>query len=287
MQFVIVSGLSGSGKTSAMHVLEDIGFYCIDNMPLQLVGKFAEICSQSEGKISRVAIAVDIRGGDLFKNITDDLTGLRQQGISCKVLFIEANDEILIKRYRETRRKHPLDEESHGSLDRAIAAEREALHPLREMANYYIDTSFLSTAQLKETITTIFLDNASDSMIVKVISFGFKYGSSSEADLVFDVRCLPNPFYIPELKLLTGCDKPVRDYVMSFEQSGELLKKLEELADFLIPLYIKEGKSQLVVGFGCTGGKHRSVTFANLFAEYLKDRGMRVRISHRDINKDR
>lgn len=287
MQFLIVSGLSGSGKTSAMHVLEDIGFYCIDNMPPQLIGKFAEICSQSEGKIDRVAIAVDIRGGDLFKNISDDLEQLSHQGVSYRVLFIEASDDVLVKRYRETRRKHPLDEESHGSLDRAIAAEREMLHPLREMANYYVDTSFLSTSQLKETITNLFLDNASDSMIVKVISFGFKYGATAEADLVFDVRCLPNPFYVPELKNLTGCDSAVRDYVMGFPQAEELMKKLEDLADFLIPLYIKEGKSQLVVGFGCTGGKHRSVTFANLFAEYLKNKGIRVRISHRDINKDR
>lgn len=287
MQFLIVSGLSGSGKSSAMHVLEDIGFYCIDNMPPQLIGKFAEICSQSEGKIDKVAIAVDIRGGDLFKNIADDLEALSNQGLNYKVLFIEANDDVLIKRYRETRRKHPLDEESHGSLDRAISAEREMLHPLREMANYYVDTSFLSTAQLKESVKNLFLDDASDSMIVKVISFGFKYGATTEADLVFDVRCLPNPFYVPELKNLTGCDSVVRDYVMGFSQAGELLKKLKDLADFLIPLYIKEGKSQLVIGFGCTGGKHRSVTFANIFAEYLKDKGMRVRISHRDINKDR
>ncbi len=287
MQFVIVSGLSGSGKSCAANVLEDIGFYCVDNMPPQLISKFADICAQSEGKIERIAIVTDIRGGEMFFQLADNIKELKERGMDVKILFLDANDEVLVKRYKETRRKHPLDESFHGNLQRAIGAEREILRSVREAADYYVDTSYLSTSQFKEQINSIFLDNLSDSMIIKVMSFGFKYGAPNEADLVFDVRCLPNPFYIAELKPYTGQDAPVSDYVMQFEQSKKLLEKLEDLIDFLVPLYIHEGKSQLVIAFGCTGGKHRSVTFAEKIYSYISKENYRVRISHRDITKDR
>ncbi len=287
MQFVIVTGLSGSGKSLAVNALEDIGFYCIDNMPPQLISKFAEISTQSDVKIDRVAIVADIRGGELFFSLADTVYELKEQGLDVKILFIDAADEVITKRYKETRRKHPLDEAAHGSIQNAIEAERDILHSVRGYADYYIDTSFLSTSQLKEQINSIFLDNPDDSMLIKVMSFGFKYGAPNEADLLFDVRCLPNPFYIPELKQHTGKDKEVSDYVMSFEQSQGLLLKLKDLIDYLIPLYRSEGKSQLVIAFGCTGGKHRSVTFAEKMYEYILDSHFKVRIAHRDISKDR
>ena len=287
MQFVIVTGLSGSGKSLAVNALEDIGFYCIDNMPPQLISKFAEISTQSDVKIDRVAIVADIRGGELFFSLADTVYELKEQGLDVKILFIDAADEVITKRYKETRRKHPLDEAAHGSIQNAIEAERDILHSVRGYADYYIDTSFLSTSQLKEQINSMFLDNPDDSMLIKVMSFGFKYGAPNEADLPFDVRCLPNPFYIPELKQHTGQDKEVSEYVMSFEQSKGLLSKLKDLVDYLIPLYRSEGKSQLVIAFGCTGGKHRSVTFAEKMYEYILDSHLKVRIAHRDISKDR
>lgn len=285
LQFVIVTGLSGSGKSGAVNVLEDIGYYCIDNMPPELIPKFADICSKSDTNIENIAIVTDIRGGDMFLKLKDTVIQLQKQGLKIKILFLDANDEVLIKRYKETRRKHPLDDSVHGSLPRAIKAEREMLLTVKEMADYYVDTSLLSIAELKERINSIFLDNADDFMQISVMSFGFKYGANTEADLVFDVRCLPNPFYIPELKTHTGIEECVSSYVMQFEQSKVLLLKLEDMIDFLIPLYIKEGKSQLVIAFGCTGGKHRSVTFAESIYTYLKNKGIKVRITHRDINK--
>lgn len=286
MKFLIVTGMSGSGKSGAVNVLEDIGYYCIDNIPPQLIPKFAEICINN-GQMQKVAIVTDIRGGELFFELDEGLNYLKNNSLDTSILFLDAGDEVLIKRYKETRRRHPLDEQSHGSLQRAINTEREVLASVREHADYYIDTSDLSMAQLKETVYSLFLDNPNESMVVKVMSFGFKYGVSREADLVFDVRCLPNPFYIPELKQHTGLESCVRDYVLSFEQSKELEKKLKDMLDFLIPLYIHEGKSQLVIAFGCTGGKHRSVTFAETIYKHLVDKNMRCRISHRDINKDK
>lgn len=287
MKFLIITGLSGSGKSGVINVLEDIGFYCIDNIPPQLIPKFADICLQSQGQMDKVAIVTDIRGGDLFFELDEGLNFLKENKLDSSILFLDAADEVLIKRYKETRRKHPLDEKSHGSLQNAIDMEREVLSAVREYADYYIDTSELSMAQLKEAVYALFLENPSNSMVIKVMSFGFKYGSSREADLVFDVRCLPNPFYLQELKLKTGLDSCVRDYVLQFNESKELLNKLTDMLDFLIPLYVREGKTQLVVAFGCTGGKHRSVTFAETIYNYLKDKDIKCRISHRDINKGR
>lgn len=288
MQMTIVTGMSGSGKSLAMNVLEDIGYYCIDNMPPQLLLKFTELCLQSGGKLDRVAIAMDIRSAEVFTDLRENLKAVKEnETVEVKVLYLEAVDEVIFKRYKETRRKHPLDAMFHGSLHAAIAYEREQLSALREIASYYIDTSYLSNAQLKEQVRSIYLARKSDSMLIQISSFGFKYGTNTEADLVFDVRCLPNPYYINELKPLTGCDAAVRDYVMSFEQSQQLLEKLKDLLEFLIPLYVQEGKSQLIIGFGCTGGKHRSVTFAELLTDHLAAKGFCVHKSHRDITKDR
>lgn len=277
--------MSGSGKSTVMRVLEDIGFYCIDNLPPLLIPKFVDICEQTGGSLNKVAIAVDIRTGDMFSEVYTTLKGLRKEMHEhLKVIFTEASDEILLRRYKETRRRHPLMEKCN-SLPEAIQIEREQLQPLQAISDYYIETSRLSTAQLGEEIREIFLENKTDSMIIKVMSFGFKYGVSTEADLVFDVRCVPNPYYIPELKKHTGCESCVRDYVMSFSQSQELLQKITDLLEFLLPLYIAEGKSQLVVAFGCTGGKHRSVTFAELVGDAIAAKEYRVHKVHRDIAK--
>lgn len=283
MQFVIITGMSGSGKSSAVNVLEDIGYYCVDNMPPELIPKFANICSQSDGKIDKVAFVVDIRGGDLFLKLQDTVKQLQGEGVSLKILFLDSSDDVIVRRYKETRRKHPLGEVSYGNIRKAIETEREILRPIKAQADFYIDTSRSSTAQFKERLYSIFLGN-NEFMHIDVQSFGFKFGAMSEGDLVFDVRCLPNPFYVPELKNKTGLDKDVYDYVLSFDEAKVLLGKLTDLIDYLIPLYEKEGKSQLVIAFGCTGGKHRSVTFAEAVAEHLRKQGHRIRITHRDIN---
>lgn len=285
MQLVIITGMSGSGKSTVMKVLEDIGYYCIDNLPPLLIPKFVEICQQTGGSLNKVALAVDSRTGDMFADFYTTLKELRRElHESLCVIFTAASDDVLLQRYKETRRRHPLAERC-TSLPDAIRSEREQLQPLQALADYFFETSHLSSAQLGEEIREIFLENKTDSMLVKVMSFGYKYGVSTEADLVFDVRCMPNPFYIPELKHRTGCESSVREYVMSFPQSQEMLGKLTDLLEFLMPLYIAEGKSQLVVAFGCTGGKHRSVTFAELIGNYFREKGYRVHKLHRDISK--
>ena len=286
MDFVIVTGMSGAGKSRAVDALEDIGFYCIDNMPPKLISKFAEICLQSDGKISRVAIVTDVRGGELFQGLFDELDHLKDQEFSYKLMFLDASDAVLMRRYKETRRRHPLLDVVHGSIENALKSERLLLKPARERADYIIDTTHLSAAQLKERISNIFLDNVMTGMLINCTSFGFKYGPATEADLVFDVRCLSNPFYVDELKKQTGLDQPVRDYVMKWPQSIELLNKIVDLVDFLIPYYLDEGKSQLVIAFGCTGGKHRSVTFAEYLYKHLSDKGHKVTVNHRDILKN-
>lgn len=288
MHLLIVTGMSGSGKSSAMNVMEDIGYYCIDNLPPELIPKFVDICRHSENELNKIAVAVDIRSGNMFTEIIKAWRNLKTyDDLDVKILFLEATDEVLIKRYKETRRKHPLDEKFSGNLHDALTYERQQLSQLREVSDYYIESTELTVNQLKDQIKTLFLEKQSDSMTIKVMSFGFKYGVSTESDLVFDVRCLPNPFYVKELKTHTGCEDCVRDYVMSFEQSQEFYKKLTDLLDYLIPFYISEGKSQLVVAFGCTGGKHRSVTFAELISAHLLEQGYIVQKYHRDVKKDR
>ena len=284
MEMVIVTGLSGAGKSWAIDVFEDIGYYCIDNMPPFLIPKFAELSAQSDGVISKIAMVVDIRGGSHFNSFIDVLDELDEIGISYKILYLDADDAELVRRYKETRRKHPLLDEC-GSVQKAIAKERKILEQARNRADFIIDTTHLSNAQLKENIVGIFMDGGVEGLLINCVSFGFKHGLPIESDLVFDVRCLPNPFYIPELKASTGMDQPVEDYVMQFPQSVELFDKIRDLLDFLIPLYVAEGKSQLTISFGCTGGKHRSVVFAKLMHRHLKDKGYRTIVSHRDALK--
>ncbi|MCI8497060.1 MAG: RNase adapter RapZ [Clostridiales bacterium] len=285
MDFVIVTGLSGAGKTRAVNAFEDIGYYCVDNIPPKLVSKFAELCLQSNDKISKVAIVMDARGGELFSSFFEGLEDLKRQGCDYKILFLDAQDEVLIRRYKETRRRHPLANTFGTSVEKCVEFERELLLPMRARADYIIDTSFLSPAQLKERITGLFLGDSVQGMMIQCMSFGFKYGSPSEADLVFDVRCLPNPFYIDELKRKTGLDKPVRDYVFQFDQTTGFLTRLYDMIDYLIPLYTTEGKSQLVIGIGCTGGKHRSVSIAEALCQHLVSGGRRAMVNHRDIQK--
>lgn len=286
MQFVIVTGVSGSGKSTVVNVLEDMGYYCIDNMPPELITKFADITTgTSASKIEKVAFVTDIRGGNFFIHLYDTIKELQKEHVNLKVLFLDASDEVIIRRYKETRRKHPLDAQMKGNISKAIQVERDMLANVKGISDYFIDSSFLSANQLKEKVKNMFLADDDEFMQIDITSFGFKYGPMREADLVFDVRCLPNPYYIDELRPKTGLCTEVSGYVMKFEQSIKLKKKLEDLLDFLIPLYKKEGKSQLIIAFGCTGGKHRSVTFAENMMKYLSVKHHKVRVSHRDINK--
>lgn len=286
MELVIITGLSGSGKSQTINAMEDVGFFCVDNLPPKLIFKFAEIGTASKGNLDRIAIVTDIRGGDLFSGLFEELALLEREDFKYKILFLDASEEALLRRFKETRRKHPLiGKNGCNSISEAISIEKELLRPARERADYILDTSLWSNAQLKQNISKLFLEDVQDGMLINCMSFGFKYGEPTYADLVFDVRCLPNPFYIDELKHKTGLDKQVRDYVLSFSDTEKLFEKLKDLIDFLVPLYLKEGKSQLTIAFGCTGGKHRSVTFAELFYHHLSDKGNRVSVNHRDIEK--
>lgn len=285
MEFLIVTGLSGAGKSRAVDALEDIGFYCVDNIPPKLIPTFYDLCAKAGNTFSRVAVVTDIRGGDMFSSLFETLDDLRNEDKRYRILFLDANDFVLINRFKETRRKHPLAENNLGSLEQVVKLEREILRPVREKADYIIDTSFLSPAQLKERISNLFLGDASQALMIHCVSFGFKYGIPTEADLVFDVRCLPNPFYIEELKPLTGLDEPVYSYVMKWEQTKGFVQRLISLIDYMIPLYCDEGKSQLVIAIGCTGGKHRSVALAQLLYDHLLEKGHRTSVNHRDIRK--
>lgn len=287
MRFVIVTGMSGAGKSSALKMLEDADYFCVDNLPIPLVEKFAQLTLQgSSGEISKVAVGLDVRSGNAFEKLEGVLDRLREAGISHEILFLDAQDQVLVKRYKETRRNHPLDRT--GRVDAGIAQERKKLEFLKRRADYIIDTSQLLSRELKQEIDKIFVQNCGfKSLIVTILSFGFKYGIPGDADLVFDVRFLPNPYYVEELRSYTGNDQQVRDFVMNCRQAGEFLDKVEDLVRFLIPNYIVEGKNQLVIGIGCTGGKHRSVTLANgLFQRLAQMEDIGVRVEHRDIDKD-
>lgn len=285
MRFVIVTGMSGSGKRTAMKMLEDIGFYCVDNLPVALIEKFVELITTPTSEVNKVALGLDVRADQSFGGVRNILEQLKSNGYLFEILFLEAGDDVLLKRYKETRRLHPLSPE--GRVQEGILREREILKGIREEADYIIDTSHLLTRELKEEIDDIFIRNKEyNSLIVTILSFGFKKGIPADADLVFDVRFLPNPFYIDELKYKTGNDKEVQDYVMAFDEAGVFLQKLMDMLDFLIPNYVKEGKHQLVIGIGCTGGKHRSVTLANALYAGMKDHGTYgVKLYHRDIDK--
>lgn len=282
MRFVVVTGMSGAGKNTAIKMLEDEGYYCVDNLPVRLIDKFMELLSSPGSEVSKVVLGLDMRAGKSFQYVENVLDKLKEKGYKYEILFMDASDRTIIRRYKETRRAHPLAPD--GRVEDGIAQERKALQKIKQRADYVIDTSNLLNRELKEELVKIFLDNKHyNSLMVTVMSFGFKHGIPADADLVFDVRFLPNPFYIEELKHQTGNDKPVQDYVLSFSQTREFLSKLEDMITFLIPYYVKEGKNQLVIAIGCTGGQHRSVTLANALYENLKDKGeYGLKIYHRD-----
>ncbi len=284
MRVLIVTGMSGAGKSTVLKFLEDIGYFCVDNLPPGLIPKFAELC-QANGDMENVALGIDIRGGKLFKDLFSCISEMKSETNKVEILFMDCSDEVLLKRYKETRRSHPL---ARGDLATVgIKREREMLRDIKKKSDYIIDTSHMLTRQLRAQLSDMFLENINfDSLMITVLSFGFKYGIPHDADLVFDVRFLPNPFYIAEMKPLTGNDVAVRDYVMDFDEAKTFLKMLTDMLEFLIPNYIKEGKNQLVIAIGCTGGKHRSVTLANEVYAAIKRAGHSVVIAHRDIDKD-
>lgn len=278
-----MTGMSGSGKSHALKMLEDFGFYCVDNLPASLIEKFVELITMPNGEITKVALGLDVRADQSFEKTTAVLRDLKEKGLSFEILFMEASDTVLIKRYKETRRLHPLAAE--GRVEDGVRKERDVLTEIRKMSDYIIDTSQLLTRELKAELERIFVSNEEyNSLMVTVMSFGFKHGIPADADLVFDVRFLPNPFYIDELKYKTGNDPEVQKYVMSNGEAEIFLQKLTDMIQFLIPNYISEGKYQLVIAIGCTGGKHRSVTLANEFYMRMKDQGhYGIKLYHRDM----
>lgn len=283
MRFVIVTGMSGSGKSTALKMLEDAGYYCVDNLPVALIEKFMELLALPNNEIEKVALGLDVRA-EAFEDVAHILEGLRIKGYQFEILFMNAADATLIKRYKESRRLHPV--EPDGRIEDGVAKERILLEDIRKQADYVFDTSGLLTRELKAELDRIFVDGEEyNNLMVNVMSFGFKHGIPSDVDLVFDVRFLPNPYYVDDLKTLTGNDKPVQDYVMACEESHTFLNKLQDMLDFLIPNYVKEGKYRLVVAIGCTGGKHRSVTLANELYQRMKNQGdYGLTIYHRDVN---
>lgn len=282
MRFVVVTGMSGGGKRTALKMLEDAGFYCVDNLPVSLIEKFVELIAMPNSEISKVALGLDVRADQSFEDATRILAHLKEKGYKFEILFMDADEPALIKRYKETRRVHPLS--ADGRVEDGVRRERRVLETIRKNSDYVIDTSNLLTRELKEEIDRIFVKNEEyNSLMITVMSFGFKHGIPADADLVFDVRFLPNPFYIDELKHMTGNDKKVQDYVMSFPESEKFMEKLIDMIEFLIPNYIKEGKYRLVIAVGCTGGKHRSVTLANELYKRMKDKGnYGMKLFHRD-----
>ncbi len=286
MRFVFVTGLSGGGKSTARKMMEDQGYFCVDNLPFAMIPIFVEMAYAGAGKMDKVALCVDARSGSDLSELEHILEEVTAKGYPYEILFMECDDEVLIKRYKETRRAHPMA--PRGRIETGIARERKALSFLKGHADYIIDTSNLLTRELKAQLDRIFVDDKEfKNLVITVLSFGFKYGIPSDADLVFDVRFLPNPFYYEEMRPLTGKDALVHDYVMDFDVAKEFLKKLTDMTKFLIPNYISEGKNQLVIAVGCTGGKHRSVTLASELYEALKDNeNYAIKIEHRDIQKD-
>lgn len=285
MNFLIVTGLSGAGKSMAVNSLEDIGFFCIDNIPVALLPRIVDFALQGENQLNRVAVVMDVRGVRDSEQLEEALADLDAKKIEYEILFLDANTSTIQRRYKETRRQHPISVTDHVSIEEAIERERRLLQPLRNRAKYVIDTSLLSAAQNKERVCSLFLDKGKCPMALTVVSFGFKYGLPQEADLVLDVRCLPNPFYVPELKNLTGLDQPVVDYVMTAPESQELLRRYESMLEYALPLYVKEGKSQLMIAVGCTGGKHRSITFARKIGEFCQKLGYEPSVQHRDAKR--
>ncbi len=286
MRFVIVTGMSGAGRGTSLRMLEDMGYFCVDNLPVSLIGKFSELVYSGTSEISKVALGIDIRNGKALSELQTILEELTIAGYTFEILFLDAQDGVLIKRYKETRRNHPLA--GDGRIAEGIDEERKRLVFLKKQADYIIDTSSLLTRELKIELEKIFVQNREfKNLVITVLSFGFKFGIPNDSDLVFDVRFLPNPYYYEELRKLNGNDREVQDFVMGFEAAHRFLDKLTDMIRFLIPNYVQEGKNQLVIAIGCTGGKHRSVTLANkLYGKLKEHTDYVVRIEHRDIEKD-
>ena len=286
MEFVIISGMSGAGKSKAASFMEDMGFFCVDNLPAALITKFAELGMAGNGEYERVVLVTDVRSGSNFDGLFQALEQLREMKCHYSILYMDAGEDTIIKRYKETRRSHPLSEECGGSLEGAIALEKQRMAQLKAKADHIIDTSELSTARLKGELARLFgRGQQREEMRVNVTSFGFKHGLPRTADLVFDVRFLPNPYYIPQLRPLTGLDDSVRDYVFDSPQTGEFLKRLKSLVDFLLPQYVEEGKTELVLAVGCTGGHHRSVAVAHDLAQHIRALGYQTDENHRDLGR--
>ena len=285
MQFVIISGMSGTGKSKAASDLEDLGFYCVDNMPAEMIPQFAQLCLATKGRYEKVALVTDIRASMTFDALFQALQKLDDMHLQYSIYYIEASTAVIIKRYKETRRLHPLMKDG-STLENAIARERELLAPVRNRASAIIDTSNLSTGKLRGQLIDLVAGGMREhSMDVRVVSFGFKYGLPLEADLVFDVRFLPNPYYIPELKQQTGLDEPVKNFVFKYQQTLDFVAKTEDLLSFLLPNYLDEGKTDLVIAVGCTGGKHRSVCIAKELFEFVSKKGYAATLSHRDMGR--
>lgn len=286
MRFLIVTGLSGAGKSEATRNLEDLGYFCVDNLPPTLIPKFADVCIQSQGKLEKIALVIDIRGGLFFDALFESLIYLKKNDFKYEILFLEAKDDVLVKRFKESRRTHPLAKD--GRVTKGIALERSRLKDVKEKSDNIIDTSNLSINQLREKINSIYGDGGARSkdLSITILSFGFKYGIPLDADLVFDVRFIPNPFYIPELKKFSGLDSQVKEYVLKHDETKGFVSRFEDMLEFLIPNYTKEGKKQLIVAIGCTGGRHRSVAISRLIYENLVGEGRNANIDHRDINED-
>ena len=286
MELLIVTGMSGSGKSAVTDALEDLGYFCADNMPPALIPTIAQFIHTSHETNQKVATVTDIRVGENYlQDFKKTFEALEKMNYEYKILFIDAADDVIISRYNQTRRKHPLLEKCEGSLSACLSYEREILRDIRAIADYTIDTSKSTVSECKQRVIDLFLESPESAIKVSCMSFGFKYGIPTDADLVFDVRCLPNPFYIPELKYHTGLEKDVCDFVMKFEQSKILLKKINDLVQYSVPLYVQEGKSQLIIAIGCTGGRHRSVCFAEQIKDGIAGLGYSVSIKHRDIEK--
>ena len=285
MEILIITGLSGGGKSRAASYLEDIGYYTVDNLPAEMMVKFADFCAGSSGRYDRVALGYDVRSGEPTDILIETLERLKASGVNCRMLFLEADNQTIVNRYKETRRMHPLQKKGE-SVEQAIRREREWMQPVRDHADFVLDTSALSIAKLRSELLDLFGQQGDrGGLAVNILSFGFKHGIPIEADLVFDVRFMPNPYYVPELKNKTGLDQAVRDFVFSFRQTNDFMEQLEKMLTFLLPLYAEEGKSALVIAIGCTGGQHRSVAITKALADFIKQKGYQATENHRDMTR--
>ncbi|MBQ7740989.1 MAG: RNase adapter RapZ [Eubacterium sp.] len=283
-EIILLTGVSGAGKSTAMGFMEDIGYYCIDNMPAELISTFISLMEKSE-QYSKIAIVADVRTEGVFNAFREAVKDLEKTDYTVKTIYLDIKDHVALKRYKLTRRKHPFADKFNGNTSEALVYEKKQLEPILQNADYVIDTSDLSSNELRKRLTQILLGEDRDAMNIHIMSFGFKHGIPTDADFVLDVRCLPNPYWIEALRTKSGLDKEVYDYVFSFDEANELLEKLIALLDYLIPLYVKEGKSQLVIAIGCTGGNHRSVAFAETLCEHFKEKWDNVTTNHRDIER--